>query len=80
MVYLNQTVKSRKDIVLKIMHQHTHQTITWGSHYGLIVNVLNYDITLSEFKLQSPYGIYFQTNILKKGMKPLISTTILPQR
>ena len=48
-------------------------------------DALNCDIVVSEFKLQSRYYIYFQTNILGKTMKYLIfpsyrlnSTTTVP--
>ena len=39
-----------------------------GSPHGVMVNVLNSNIEVSEFKLQSHYYIHFQTNTHGKGM------------
>ena len=39
---------------------------------GVVANVLNCDIIVNKFKLQSCYYIHFQTNTLRKGMNPLI--------
>ena len=36
--------------------------------YGVMANILNCDIVVSEFRLQSHYYIHFQTYILEKGM------------
>ena len=38
-----------------------------------MAKVLNCSQEVREFKLQSPYCIYFQTNTLKKGMNSLSS-------
>ena len=35
----------------------------------MVANVLDCDIVVSKFKLQSLYYIHFQTNILEKGLK-----------
>ena len=37
-----------------------------------MTNVLDCDIVISEFKIQSLYYIHFQTNILWKGMNSFI--------
>ena len=44
-----------------------------GGHGDEVVNVLNSDIMVSEFELQSHYYVHFWSNILGKGMKSLIS-------
>ena len=40
-----------------------------GSLHGIMANVLNCDILVSEFKLQSHYLIYFWTNTLGEKYK-----------
>ena len=40
-----------------------------GSFGDVMVNVLNYDIVVSEFKLHTPYYAYFQIDTLVKGME-----------
>ena len=42
----------------------------WSPH-SIVVNVWDFDIVVSKFKLQSCYYIHFQTNALGKGMNPL---------
>ena len=42
-----------------------------GSPFGVVANMLDCNIIVSEFKLQSNYYIHFRT--LRKGMKPLIT-------
>ena len=37
---------------------------------AVVVNVLNFDITVSEFKLKLRYYIHFLANTFEKGMKP----------
>ena len=37
-----------------------------------MVNVIDYEIVVSEFELQSRYYVRFWTNIIGKGMNPLI--------
>ena len=39
---------------------------------GIVVNMLDCNIVVSQFKLQLPYHIHFQTNTLRKSMKPFI--------
>ena len=40
---------------------------------GVVVNVLDWVITVSEFELQSRNYVYFWNNTLGKGMIPIIS-------
>ena len=40
--------------------------------HGIVVNVLDWDIVVSVFKLQYCYYIHFHTNIFRKSMNPLI--------
>ena len=42
------------------------------STHCLVVNVLDCDIVVNEFKLKSRYYIQFCTNTFVKGMKPFI--------
>ena len=37
-----------------------------------MVKAMDFRIVVSEFELQSCYYVHFQTNILGKGMNPLI--------
>ena len=46
-----------------------------GSSRGIVANMLNCNIVLSEFELQLCYYIHFQTNTLRKGMNSLIIPT-----
>ena len=43
---------------------------------GVMVKALDCGIVVSEFKLQSCYYLHFLTNILGKGMHPLILPSI----
>ena len=36
-----------------------------------MANVLDFDIVVCEFELQSSYYVYFQTNTFGEGMNPL---------
>ena len=45
---------------------------TEGCPCGVMVKALNGEIVVIEFELQSRYYVYFRTNILEKGMNPLI--------
>ena len=45
---------------------------SWESNRGLVANVLDCDIVVNEFELQSCCYVHFLTNTLGKGMKPLI--------
>ena len=42
------------------------------SPYGVVANMLDWEIGESEFKLQSCYDVHFRTNTLRIGMKPRI--------
>ena len=44
-----------------------------GSRYGIVVNVQDCDITVSEFKLQLCFDINFQINTLGKGINILLT-------
>ena len=39
---------------------------------GVVTNVLDFDILVCKFKLQSLYNVHFRINTLQKSMKPLI--------
>ena len=39
---------------------------------GVMVNVLDCEIVVREFELQSHYYVHFRANTLGKGMNPLI--------
>ena len=43
----------------------------WGGHLRVRVNMLEYDIIVNEFKLQSRYYVYFRIKTLGKGMNSL---------
>ena len=51
-------------------------TETEWSLCGAVANVLDGDIVVSEFRLQSHNIIYFRTNILGKGMNPFIPSAL----
>ena len=38
------------------------------SFCGVVTNVLDYDIVVSEFELQSRYYVHFRTNTLRKDI------------
>ena len=40
-----------------------------ASPCGILVNMLDYNITVSEFELQSCYYVHFQTNTIGKGIQ-----------
>ena len=53
---------------------------------GVVVNILNFGLKVSEFKFQLGYYIHFRTNTFRKGIEPLYphsyelnSTTTVPQ-
>ena len=46
------------------------QYLSWGSPRGVMVNVIDCGIVVSEFELLSFY--YFRINTLGKGMNPFI--------
>ena len=45
--------------------------------HGIMVKVLDSGLEISDFKIQSYYYVYFQTNTLGKYLKPLISPAII---
>ena len=40
---------------------------------GILANVLDWDIVVSKFTLQSCYYVHFQPNALEKGMNAVVS-------
>ena len=44
-----------------------------GKYDGAAANMVDYDIVVSEFKLESCYYVYFSINTLGKCIDPLIS-------
>ena len=57
-----------KTFISKIFSYKSHRR----HQHGVVANVLDYEIVISEFEPQSSYYVHFQTNIFRKGMKPLI--------
>ena len=51
---------------------HIHECTVKGSR-GVVANILDCDIVVSDFKLQSRYNVPFWANTLKKGMNLFIS-------
>ena len=47
-----------------------------GSSRGVVDNVLDCDIVVSEFELQSRYDVHFRSNIIKKISNLLISQDV----
>ena len=43
-----------------------------GSSHGDVVNVLDCDIVVSEFQIQSRFCVHFRTNALRKDMNSII--------
>ena len=50
----------------------TSMSLQRGCPYGIVTNMLDCYIIVSEFKPQSCYYVHFWTNTLAKGMNPLI--------
>ena len=48
-----------------------------GIPYGDVANVLNCNIIVSEFKLQSQYNVIFRTNTLVKSMNSFIPQQLI---
>ena len=44
-----------------------------GNSRGIVANVLDCDIVVSEFEHHSPYYVHFRTNTLGEGVNPLIT-------
>ena len=66
LIYAYQCVNSGLPSVSK------HFFLKVGGAHGVIVKALDCGIVVHKFKLQSLNYIHFQTNILGKGMNPLI--------
>ena len=47
----------------------------WGSPYGRVANMLDCNIVVSKFKIQSCNYIHFSVNTLRRGMNFLILAT-----
>ena len=47
------------------------------SPYGLVANMINCNIVVNNFGLQSCYYVHFLTKIFEKGMKPLIPPAVV---
>ena len=56
------------------VHNNLHLCISYigGCPCGVMVNVMDCEIVVSEFVLQSHYHVHFQANTRGKGMNPLI--------
>ena len=48
----------------------------WGRPRGVMIKALDSEIVVNEFEFYSRYNVYFRTNTLGEGMKPLILTVI----
>ena len=53
-----------------------HVCVLSGSLYGIVVDILECNMVVSEFELQPRYYVYFQTNTLGKGMNLLIQSVL----
>ena len=55
-------------------YTHTQNTYAFTrSPHGVMAKVLNCDLEVNEFELQSRYYVHFWTNTKRKGMKTAIS-------
>ena len=52
---------------------YTHFQFIRRSPCNIVANMLDCDIVVSKFELQSHYYIHFKTNALRKGINPLIT-------
>ena len=83
MIYLrvrkNLNIKLQKMLIIQILYtemQETKQSLIsyqCKSHCGVAVNVLDYNIVVSEFDLQLHYYVHFRTNTLEEMYKPFYS-------
>ena len=58
-----------------LLHHKCFLLLLWnygGSHCGLMAKMLDCNLKVSKFELQSFYYVHFQVNTLGKGMKPFI--------
>ena len=58
----------------RLIHQENLLAGNRGNLCGVVANVEECDIVVSEFELQANYYVHFWTNILWKGMNLLIIT------
>ena len=47
-------------------------TVAWGCPSGVMDKMMDYEIVLSKFELESRYYVQFRANTLEKGMNPLV--------
>ena len=50
--------------------------VTGRRTHGVVANVLNCDIVVSEFELQSCFYVYIRTNTIGKYMNPIVLSAI----
>ena len=67
---------ARLNIELESRIEREMLPIGWRSFCGVVVDVLDCDIIVSEFELLSYYFVHFWTNALAKGMDLLILLAI----
>ena len=48
----------------------------WRGSFGIVANLLDGDIVVNEFELQSHYYVHFRTNTLEMAMNHLIPPAI----
>ena len=46
-----------------------------GTPYGIVANILDFDIVVSNFRLHSHYYVHFWTHTLRKSMNVLIPSS-----
>ena len=65
---------TRVGLLVELANHYTTRDTLSGNEIkrGVLANMLDYDIVVSEFELQSHCYIHFQTNTLGKGMNTLI--------
>ena len=59
-------------LLLQLFYYWFHSIFLVGYPCGVMVNVLESKIIVSEFELKLHYYFHFRTNTLGKGMEPLI--------
>ena len=52
------------------------KTISVPFILGLVANVLDFDIFVKDFELQSRDSVHFWTNTLEKGMNPITFSAV----
>ena len=48
-----------------------------NNYNGVMVKALDCEIVVSEFELQQRYYVHFQTNTIRKGIKPLVQELVM---